>query len=549
MARIASFFVLVGLIFAPAVTQSADQDGKSPSVIVRLRSIDGLLSDVLYLAKSAGKEEEARQLDGFLQAFITEKEGLKGIDTKRSLGFYSILSADVISSSNVVLVPIANEKAFLEFLDVLNQKAKKDKDGIYTVSPDGVPVSIHFRFANQYLYVTAPEKDALAKTKLLDPTQVFSASETSLFSLAWNLDRVPEELRKIAASAVDNKLSEEQDKKVPNETDAQKAVRVQSLKEIAKQIGTVIDEGRQLAFKINVDQKARALSGELSLSGKAKSKLAKQIGELGDSKSVFADLKASDAAARFLLHVSLSADLRKALEPAIDEGIQAVLEKEKDEGRKAVAEKLLNAIKPSLKAGELDAGFTLIGPNKDQRYTFVGGIKLQKTKDIDAAFREVVKLAPERERDLIKFDAEKAGAVGIHRLDGQKAYPPEVRQVLGEQPFYLAFRGDSAWLAGGAEGLATLKEMLASRPAAAPQFQLDVAFARLAPTLGIRGEERGKQINKAAKDVFTRAGDDQLSVVVAGGAQLQLRFSIKTAVVQFLARVGEIDKQKAKDQE
>src|SRR5207302_1579546 len=99
-----------------------------------------------------------------------------------------------------------------------------------------------------------------------------------------------------------------------------------------------------------------------------------------------------------LIHIALPAELRKTLEPVIDEAITTALEKEKDEGKRAAADKLLNALKPSLKAAELDTAFSIIGPSDDKLYTFLGGLKLVKADGLDKAFRDLIQLVPERER-------------------------------------------------------------------------------------------------------------------------------------------------------
>lgn len=543
MPRLVSFLALIVLIAAPNASRTADKDAsaKATTLTVRLRSIDGLVSDAIFLAKAAGKAEEARQIDGVLQALITD-EGLKGIDTKRPLGAYSILSADVIGSVNVVLVPIANEKAFLDFLEVLNLKVKMDKSGVYTVSPAQIPVSIHFRFANKYAYITAPEKNAIAdKAELLDPARVL-ADDPSLLLASVNFQQIPDELKQFFLGQVDVKLGEAQDKKPAQETEAQKAARLQFIKELSHNIESVVKEGGKLEMRLLLDQQARTLSTEWSLGAKAKSKLSANLVELGERKSLFAGLKTSDTAAFTLLHLALPAELRKVLEPVIDETIATSLEKEKDEAKRAAADKLLAALKPTLKAGELDAGFSIIGPSNDKLYTFIGALKLTKAEGLDQAFRDLIKLVPDRERELIKFDVEKVAGVSIHQLDAQKTFKDDARATLGDNPLYVAIRSDAVWLTGGPDGLKVLKAALKTKSAAAPIFQLEISLSRLAQLMGNRDAERTKQIVQAAQELLTKDGEDRVIAVVQGGKELKATFNVKTAALQFLAKVDEINK-------
>src|SRR5215471_11780928 len=106
--------VAVVALLALAVPVRAADDKKTPTLIVRVQSLDNLISDARYLATLAGREEEAKQAEGFLKQFTGEK-GIEGIDTKRPMGAYAFLGENVIDSE-VVLLPVADEQAILGLL-------------------------------------------------------------------------------------------------------------------------------------------------------------------------------------------------------------------------------------------------------------------------------------------------------------------------------------------------------------------------------------------------------------------------------------------------
>src|SRR4051794_7192445 len=133
-ARSVAFVALLALTVVPAPMRAADDKTKTPTLIVRVRSLDGLISDARYLATLAGREEEAKQAEAFLKQFTGEK-GIEGLDTKRPMGLYGSLAGDVVNSEVVVLLPIADEQAFVALVKRLNLNPDKDKDGIYTVHP------------------------------------------------------------------------------------------------------------------------------------------------------------------------------------------------------------------------------------------------------------------------------------------------------------------------------------------------------------------------------------------------------------------------------
>src|SRR5262249_29404629 len=144
-------------------------------------------------------------------------------------------------------------------------------------------------------------------------------------------------------------------------------------------------------------------------------------------------------------------------------------EKEKDAAKRELGEKIFNAIKPSLTAGELDLAFSFRGPSKENHYTFLGAVKLKEGQKVEEAVKEVLaKFVPEQDKSKIHLDAEKSGEFNIHKLDAHKDFDEKTRAILGNHPIYVAFRSDAVFVSGGARGLETIKEALASEPKAAP---------------------------------------------------------------------------------
>src|SRR5205823_6294284 len=110
-----------------------------PTVLVRLKSLDGLIADARYLVEMAGKEEEAKQAEGFLKAF-TGPKGLEGIDTTRPIALYGYLKAEAPESPFALMLPVADEKALLDLLERQGYKRKKGEDDIYEVALPNSPL-------------------------------------------------------------------------------------------------------------------------------------------------------------------------------------------------------------------------------------------------------------------------------------------------------------------------------------------------------------------------------------------------------------------------
>ena len=66
-----------------------------------------------------------------------------------------------------------------------------------------------FRFANKYCYLTALNKSAIDKTKLLDPATVLPENLTAALSLTARFDRIPDSIKQLALSQLELKVADE----------------------------------------------------------------------------------------------------------------------------------------------------------------------------------------------------------------------------------------------------------------------------------------------------------------------------------------------------
>lgn len=540
VSRLLTFGALLALVALPGSVRAAEESkAKAPTVVVRIKSLDGLVADVKFLARYVNLEEESKQIDGFLPVFLGGKD-MPTLDTTRPLGFYGSISANVVDSTGVLLVPVANEQNFVGLLDRLSFNAKKGADGIYEGTADSFPVPypIYFKFANQYAYFTMRTKTALMGDKLPDPAKVLALAPVGTLSAVFHLDQIPDGLKQIALSAIDMRLAEEQKKNGPVELKSLAALRTDLLKRASQQ---ATGESGQLAITFDVDQKNNELVAEIGLTSKPSSKLAAQITELGQAKSRFAGLAAGKAAFDLLLHFAADEQLRKSLEPVVDDFIKKAVADAKDDGARTFTTRLFQILEPTLKAGDLDVRLVLTGPSAAHEYTAVGGIKLKDAKDLDKFFQDVVPFLPEKDRKKIQLEAATAGDGKIHQINTQGDLDPAVRQTLGNHPLYLAIRPDVILMSAGPDGLKALRDALATRPAAAPVLRLDLAVNRLAPALAQAAKARGDKdgqafFEKIAKDPIAKEGQDSIRLSIEGGKSLKLRYTAKAEALKYIPR-------------
>src|SRR5262249_35192435 len=148
------------------------------------------------------------------------------------------------------------------------------------------------------------------------------------------------------------------------ETEAQKAFRHELLDELAVQIKSLINDGGTLALSLDLDRKKHDLSLGLRLTPKPGTDLAKDIAALGGAKSVGASLVGKASAMHATVRLAMPAKLRKTFGPVIEEVATKAVAAEKDKEKAALLKELLDALKPTAKAGVLDAGLDFRGPGK-----------------------------------------------------------------------------------------------------------------------------------------------------------------------------------------
>jgi hypothetical protein len=530
---------LVGLALALALAPAAlfptragaAEPAVKPTAVLRLKPLEELLADARYLVALAGREEETRQIEGLLKAKSGPK-GLEGLDTKKPIGLYGVLKNKLPESQGVLLLPIADEKTFLGLLERVNLKPEKDKTGLYTLEPEQIPFPVLFRFANNYLYatlkITDDGADALAKDKLPDPAAVLGGAGGSMVALTVHLERVPPMMRKMAVGFLAKALANAKDEDLPGETEAQKKLRAAMLDEAAVRAKELLTGGSSLALRLDLDRKTEDVSLALTLAGKPGSDLAKDIARLGLTRSVAASLIGPDSAMNAHVSVGLPEAVRRVLGPALDEAVKKAVAAEADKDKRELLAGLLEAVTPTAKAAELDAGFDVRGPGKSGLYTLVAGLKVKEGAALEKALKDVHAKLPPAERKKVAVDFDKAGGVHIHKATPDKV-DEQTKELFGTNPVYFAVREDALLITAGEGGLAAMKEALAARPKAARPLQVELSLARMAKLMA----RRQKSAVEAAKQAFKAKGSDKLLLAVEAGESLRLRLSMKAQVVAF----------------
>jgi len=521
-------FVAVAAILAPASLRAGDP--KPPTLVIRLKAVDGILQDVRYIAKLAGQEDKVQQLDGMLKAFDV------GIDQKKPIGIYADLSSEAGGLPSVVaLIPVASEDALLNILTGrLQITPKKGEDGVYTIENiPNVPVPVFLRFDHGYACVTAMDKSAISKEKLLDPSKVLPEDD-AVIAIDARLGDIPQQGKQMMLMGLENGLNMAKEQKQPNETPEMAKMRVEMIEKVGEHLKKIITDGDEFSVRLGVDSKKDDIGLDVSFKAKPGTPLAKEMNE-ARSQSLFTGLAGSSDAVRLIGSVKLPEDLRKAIGPAIDQLTKKAMEEEKDEAKKALLKAGIETISPTLKAGEIDLGAVVRGPDGNGQFTIAGGLKVKDGKRIDEFFRKMCKeVMPEKDRGKVTLDADSAGDMKIHKIvaDDMDA---EAKAIFGTTNIYVGISDNMVAIGLGADGLKAVKSMTGTSLAAAPALDVMVSVARAASM-----NKKDENVAKAVKAAFGENpnGNDTVTIRAETGEKSHFQLHVKGKIITFGANVS-----------
>ncbi len=531
--------VLVGLTAAAAAApaRAGDKPANEPTVVIRVKSLDTVLQNLKLIATVLGREQAADDIRALIQAKVGEK-GLQGIDLKRPVGAYVRFGKELEDLSGAVLIPVADEAAFISLLDNLGMSPTKGAGGIYTLQTKQ-NIELYLRFAKQYAYVSGINTENLSDKNLIDPQALLRGAGDSLLSIDMRLDQVPDAAKLLAVTKLDEDLDNAQKQAVPNETELQKGFRIALLKQVAETTKNVLKDSQRLHIDVSLPEGQKDLAIKVALSAVPGTELAKSIQAAGQEPSPFAGLLAKGAAFRGAIDVSFPADVNRAFARAFDEAALKGIADVSSPAKRKQAEALVETIRPTIRAARLDAFLGLAGP-KDGHYLVLAALRLKDGDRFGTVVRQMIedelKDMPAEQRQKIQLDADSAGAVKIHRFE----LPPDPKtgKVLdglpGDPNLYVAFRKDAALLAIGPGALPALKEAIANeQTGAAPLFLFDFHVGKMAPTLAKSAEQK----DLAAKVFSGDKGDGRIRVVLESGAALTLRVHVGLDVLEFFAKM------------
>jgi len=525
-----------GVFPASAAPIPANAPTATPTVVLQAKSAGYFLEWGKTYARSGG-EEATKELQKLLEERLGEK-GFTGLDMLRPMAGYGVIKPKLEQSYGVLVLPVSTDKEFLDLLDRLKFEYAESKEtpGLYDITAHGfglhtiggVEVPWRFRFHDKHIYLGVnAEKDDLAVKNLVPIRTLINPAEQGIVAARVHLPGVDPVFVKLLTTKIDEWTT-----MVENDGNiglrAFTKILVPLLKVLKRNVEAAAHDGETLQANLLASGPVGELGLELVLTGKPGTALTKEIAARKPSTSRFAGLMPKDAVGGAVIQAPLFApELRAAGVEFLEEFGKDTLEQFKEQAPAELwptFEEALKALVKGAKAGDLEAGFAMTGPDANGHFTVVAALGGLDPVGVEKAFRAGIAKAPKLVQLAVKLDAAKAGKLDVHTVAAGPLLPPEVQKVVGEQAMaYVAFGTDAVYIVIGPNGPAELTRAVGLKPGESNVLGFWVNPKRAAKLSDQLGEESNKALLKMLPD------EDRLvplySLEIQGGKELRVRFT------------------------
>lgn len=516
---------LAPLLFLANPTPAGAPADTAPALLVQVRSLDRVFEQTKLILSLIGREELGPKIDGLLRAKIGPG-GIEGVDHKKPLGVVVSFGKDIGDIAPLFLVPISDEKAFLKMLETNRVKFEKGKNDRYTINlgRDVVAIEVHFRFTKGYLAATILNAEAI-EDATLGAALKHLGNDGPTFSAALRLDKVPLAARQLALAEFEKFYAPLLKEKGDGPLKSAQEFQVATLESMGGLVKSILTEGRELKFSLDLEPKSKKVFANLSLTAQSGSELEKTLASLEKQESRFGSLVSDKIMFNAVINMALPEKVHKAFGAFFDEIKTLALADLTDKAKRLEAEALLTLMEPTFQQGKVDA-FFVMDVTKENTLDYFVAVGLKDGKKLEAKLRTLVeearKAMPEKERDRIKLDFAKEGGLSVHRI--QIPDSPEfaaLSLMLGDSSAYFIFRDDAMFVSLGKGGLDRIKQAATgAKSAKAPLLLYRADVHQLAGLMAGKGGPGG--LDK----LFPPGSDSTVLMRIEGGRALTVRIEL-----------------------
>jgi len=513
---------------APAPTDSKKR--VEPTVTLQIKSVDELLGTLKATVKTFVPEKLAKNFEQEVLAPLDPAK-LKGVALNRPFGLYAVLG-DGLPQQNfsksflVALIPIQEQKAFLELLDQSGLHVEKNGD-LYSIPVPNAPVKVTLRFLKGHAYVIVATDEIDPKT-LLEPKELFDDTEKAAFALRVRADRLPNDLRK-AASEFLSRMAAMATTGIIGLGGQEMSI----LALLPMMLLAVDEDAKEVIYRLDLDAKTGVFSNEVTVEPKKGSGLARSISGMRPTRNEFAGIVGDDSVAHLLVQTPLfAADIKSFLGKGVNRLAKLADDNISKLGAPKEAEdavkEAFKTLKRTMDEGTLDLAVSLRGPDKNGQFTAVGALSLKEPAELEKSLKAVLAVLPKEVAGLVKLDSFKVNGVSVHEIAVGDMLPPEPEKAFGKSSIYVALAPNAGFIAFGAQGKSIISDLLSKKLASkpAPLVQSEISSKRLIPLFKSLGAPTDGDAIAVLENLGKTERQPLLAVKVQGGERLVLRFEI-----------------------
>jgi hypothetical protein len=425
-----------------------------PAVVIQAQPVSRLLAESREVVRQVGGPAEGgrlvKQFDEGLREVLGE-QGFEGLDIDRPLAGYVVLRETIEDTGLVLVVPVAGEKEFVAFLKRVEVKATPagDKKGLYTLEfpdPDLFPKPSQMRITDDGWAYLGLNGESVADAKNLVPIrELLAPADQSMVSARLFPGRVPEKLvthwlneLDTAAKGLKGMLGGALE---PEDAKTLDALVEHGPKFVRRYAEAGLKEAAEVGLRLNWDPKTGDAAIELTVMPKPGTGLARDIAAQTPTTNRFAGLLSKDVAAGGVMRFPVVKELQEITIAQMEGTQKQFKEIGLPEAFQPLVEEYVKGAIRTTKKGVFDYGLAVTGPNKDGKFTVIGGLSFDDTSGLDAALRKAAK-SPEFGK-FLELDAAKLEGATVHKVKLDDVFPGEVADVLAP-----AFGADAEHLPG-----------------------------------------------------------------------------------------------------
>lgn len=512
---------------------------RTPSLQVRFRSLTELLDKAEYVAGLFDQAEAVRGVKALLFLSRLQGKGVEGIHPDRPFGLYAFFSPDLISSSFVVLVPIADRETFLTLLKQrLGCTVDKRADASYRL---GVPAELPFgavgidglflRFEQDYACISRLAEDTEPK-RLIAPRTFFAADDGAVLSLQLRLDHISDDAKKFLLGQFEMGL-EDGMRKDPPQDEVGKLLAPWLKKHVMNLTQTTFMDAETFQVNLYLEPRKEELRGEVRLTAKSGSLLASNLRSFAERKSLAAGIiqTVGEAAVRAEIHGALTPQARADFARVAKEVADTAVKQAGPDEREFV-EGLFAALLPTLRNGQFDVAAALLPADRQGRHRFLAAVEVREGKGIEKYLKTIAPILNVVDLADFSFDRESLGEFRLHRavING---LPETVERLFGTTTVWLAISDRCLVLSIEESGDLLRTAVKKGQAMTTPLLHVDASAAQLLPALA--PHLRPDEIKALYSEAFGEKGPhnrDRIRLTLTAGNQLSLQFQLHGGAIR-----------------